>query len=49
MKFSQVFKEYLESKEFGFEISNLKKDNENEKYIKDYIVKGKNFLNFLNQ
>ena len=49
MKFSQVFKEYLESEEFGFEISNLKKDNENEKYIKDYIVKGKNFLNFLNQ
>ena len=49
MKFSQIFKEYLESKEFGFEISTLKKNNENEKYIKDYIVKAKNFLNFLNQ
>ena len=49
MKFSQIFKEYLESKEFGFEISTLKKDNENDKYIKDYIIKAKNFLNFLNQ
>ena len=46
MKFSQIFKEYLESKEFGFEISTLKKNNENEKYIKDYIVKAKIFLIF---
>ena len=49
MKISEIFKEYLESKEFGSEISTLKQDNENEKYIKDYIVKASNFLNFLNK
>ena len=46
MKFSQVFKEYLESKEFALEISTLKKDNENDKYIKDYIVKANNMKKY---
>ena len=48
MKYSQIFNEYLESKEFGLEISTLKKEKENDKYIKDYIVKARNFLIFFN-
>ena len=49
MKLSEIFREYLESKEFGLEISALKKDNENDKYIKKYIIKAKTFLNFVNK
>ena len=48
MKYSQIFNEYLESKEFGKEISTLKQENESDKYIKDYIFKARNFLNFFN-
>jgi ribonuclease BN (tRNA processing enzyme) len=48
MKFSQIFSEYLESKEFGKEISTLKQEKENDKYIKDYIIKARNFLYFFN-
>ena len=47
-KYSQIFNEYLESKAFGLEISILKQEKENEKYIKDYIVRAKNFLYFFN-
>ena len=47
-KYSQIFNEYLESKTFGLEISILKEEKENEKYIKDYIVKARNFLCFFN-
>ena len=46
MKYSEIFNEYLKSKEFGLEISTLKQKKENEKYIKDYIVKALNLLNF---
>ena len=48
MKYSEIFNEYLESKEFGLEISTLKEEKESEKYIKDYIIKAKNLLNFMN-
>ena len=44
---SEIFREYLESKEIGLEISDLKKDNENDKYIKKYIIKVKTFINFV--
>ena len=47
MKLSEIFREYLESKEIGLEISDLKKDNENDKYIKKYIIKVKTFINFV--
>ena len=46
MKYSQVFNEYLISKEFEFEISTLIQQRENDKYIKNYIIKARNFLNF---
>ena len=48
MKYSQIFNEYLESKEFGLEISTLKQEKENDNYIKVYIVKARNLLNFFN-
>ena len=48
MKFSKIFNEYLESKEFGLEISTLKKEKENDRYIKDYIIKARNLLTFFN-
>ena len=38
MKYSEIFKEYLLSKEFESEISTLKQQKENNKYIKDYIT-----------
>ena len=49
MKYSEVFNEYLLSKEFESEISTLKQQKENDKYIKDYIIKARNFINFFNQ
>ena len=49
MKFSQIFNEYLISKEFEIEISTLIQQKENDKYIKNYIIKARNFLNFFSQ
>ena len=46
MTFSQIFKEYLISKDFEIEIASLKQEKENDKYIKDYIIKASNLLNF---
>ena len=46
MKYSEIFKEYLLSKEFESEISTLKQQKENNKYIKDYIIKARNFIYF---
>ena len=48
MKYSEIFDEYLLSKEFESEISNLKQQRENDKYIKDYIIKARNFIDFFN-
>ena len=45
MKYWQIFNEYLSSKEFGLEITTLK-IKENDKYIKNYIVKARNLLDF---
>ena len=47
MKLSKIYKEYLSSKEFGMSIS-LKKGKENEKYIKDYIIKAHTLLEYFN-
>ena len=49
MKFYQIFFEYLKSKEFELEIVSLKMERENEKYIKEYIFKACNFIEFLFQ
>ncbi len=48
MKYYQIFNEYLKSKEFEMEIASLKQEKENDKYIKHYIIKANNFLNFFN-
>jgi hypothetical protein len=48
MKYSIIYNEYLSSKEFGLEITSLKQKNENDKYIKDYIIKARNLLQFFN-
>ena len=45
MKYEDAFNEYLFSKEFKIVISTLKKD-ENDKYIKDYIIKAYSLINF---
>ena len=44
MTFSQMFNEYLNSKEFQEEIWNLKKENEDDIYIKNYILIAQNLL-----
>lgn len=49
MKYYEIFEEYLLSKEFGMEISNLKKEGEKDSYIKDYIINAKNFINFFSE
>ena len=46
MKYSQIFNEYLKSKEFEIEIASLKREKENEKYIKDYIIKASDLIDF---
>ena len=47
MKIEEVFNEYLLSKEFKLAISTLKKEKENDQYIKKYIIKAHNFISFL--
>jgi len=46
MKYSQIYEEYFNSKEFEMEIASLKQEKENEKYIKEYIIKASNFIDF---
>ena len=46
MKFTQIFNEYLKSKEFEMEIALLKKENESDKYIKDYIIRANDLIEF---
>ena len=46
MKYSQIYNEYLKSKEFEIEIASLKTEKENEKYIKDYIIKASDLIDF---
>ena len=48
MKLSQIYKEYLSSKQFAMSITNLKKGKENVNYIKDYIIKAHTLLNYFN-
>lgn len=46
MKYFQMFNEYLKSKEFEKEIASLKKEKENDKYIKNYIIKASDLMEF---
>lgn len=45
-KFSQILKEFFNSKEFGMDISVLKDENQEIEYIKEYIIKVEKFVNF---
>ena len=50
MTYSQLFNEYLESKEFEMVIDYLRKEKkENEEYINNYIIKAYNFLNYFSK
>lgn len=49
MKYSEIFNEYFRSKEFEMEIYILKRQKENDKYIKNYIAIAKNFLYYYSQ
>ena len=46
MKLYEIFNEYLKSNEFENEITSLKNKNETDKYIKDYILKASNLIDF---
>ena len=46
MTFREIFNEYLKSEEFEKEIEKLKTENNNDKYIKDYIIKAFSFVNY---
>jgi hypothetical protein len=47
MTFSDLYNEYLKSKEFEEDIMKLKnEDDENEKYINDYIVKANDYIKY---
>lgn len=46
MTFKEIFKEYLKSDEFEKEIEILKNENNDEKYIKDYIIKAFGYINY---
>ena len=45
LKLSEIYKQYLKSKSFGNAISSLKQ--ENQKYIKSYIIKAYDFLKII--
>ena len=46
MKYYKIYNEYLKSKEFEMEIAGLKKEKENDKYIKNYIIKASDLIEF---
>ena len=45
MTYIQLFTEYFNSKEFEMEIEKLAK-KESKEYIKNYIIKASNFINY---
>ena len=46
MTFREIFNEYLKSEEFEKEIEKLKSENNNDKYIKDYMIKAFGFVKY---
>ena len=49
MKYSDLLKEYFISDEFDNAINKLRKENEDEYYINEYINKAKNYVNFFSE
>lgn len=50
MKFSDLFNEYLKSKEFEDDIAKLKnEDNESQEYIEEYIIKASNYIRYFSK
>ena len=49
LTFRELFNEYLKSEEFEKDILELKNKNNSEKYIKDYINKAYNFLDYFSK
>ncbi len=46
MKFYEIYNEYLKSKEFEMEIASLKQEKETDNYIKNYIIKASDLIDF---
>ena len=46
MKYCDLLEEYFKSNEFERAIFKLKEENEDEDYIKEYIIKSKNYVKF---
>ena len=46
MKYADLLDEYFRSEEFERAICKLREENEDEEYIKEYILKSKSYLNF---
>ena len=46
MKYADLLDEYFKSEEFERAIYKLREENEDEEYIREYIMKSKNYLNF---
>ena len=46
IKFYQIFNEYLRSEEFEKEVTTLKLQKENDRYIRKYIIKAGSFIEF---
>ena len=49
LTFRKIFKEYLKSEEFENDILELKNKNNSEDYIKEYINKAENFLDYFSK
>ena len=49
MTYSELFDEYLKSKEFEEDILKLKMKEEEKNYINDYILKANNFINYFSK
>jgi len=49
LTFREIFKEYLKSEEFEIDILKLKNKDNSDKYIKDYINKAYNFLDYFSK
>ena len=49
MKYSDLLKEYFISDEFDNAIIKLRKENEDEYYINEYVNKAKNYVNFFSE
>ena len=49
MKYSDLLKEYFISDEFDNAIIKLRKENEDEYYVNEYINRAKNYVNFFSE